>query len=593
MEQEDNKILPKQPEINKKSGPIIFWFVLITSFILAGIFSYITKRSLVPHPAGIAQERIETPEATNNSPLLLPEKKPNGEKIVLSQFYTNNKIYFNYPETWSVLANDTGNNLLILSPEELTTLNAPDYTDGPLGVLIKTFESKTSETLEDWLKNHYQLSTLNVEDINQEEPSRSSTIDHIEQVTLQGSGGAYFFHEGGIAEGDYTYFLKHGEVIASITTHRESSLSNPIIVELINSFGIGNIPSFPVVYTPYENYEYSLKRRSNDYRSKLYYDQQLIQKNIKTGEEKILNLTTKSVTPAVGGDIMIKNYKKPQDSSKIYFFGFLPNTDAPPGGLYSFDLNTGKYSKLSVSSLFGKYGKSVISPNSKMIASTTSNDQSYKKLYILDLENDKAHLAVTVGTDEILSFCLGCSPGSHGYITWSNDTTIKYAVYDLNNIETGGEGPRYKLKEYRQYNVPETYDLNKIFKLGNKFGDLTVTSIDTLLGRGTISEDNLSVEFSGKIKISGEYQYDTRESPLPPLCFTPDEKSLSLLPKISWASGNGTFCFSNQQEAIEILQPVYGTPGTGYAEIEIENFNYVRCGCEAISKARLLNVISK
>jgi hypothetical protein len=128
----------------------------------------------------------------------------------------------------------------------------------------------------------------------------------------------------------------------------------------------------------------------------------------------------------------------PDNSNELYFYSFLDGTDAPPGGVFVYNLITREFKKLpNVSKYYSNYGDKFLSPDGKFLA-TLENPDTYsnKQIFLLDLENDKVRTLVSLKGKDSITYCSvkGDCWGNHGDIRWIDNNTIEYKVYDSSFI---------------------------------------------------------------------------------------------------------------------------------------------------------------
>lgn len=189
---------------------------------------------------------------------------------------------------------------------------------------------------------------------------------------------------------------------------------------------------------------YFLVRLGNDFGTHEYHDFKIVYRHPDTGAETVLLPSVKNALPELKSQFNKTLFKLsfPDGSNKIYFTSGLANTDAPPGLIYAFDLNTRSFSKLQIGSYFMLWASS-LSPNGWFIATVdlSQNDLKRQKLILLDLKRDEKRTLITLTGNETLNHCAECSfLGIELKISWLDSNTIRYEVYDSSTItnDTGG-----------------------------------------------------------------------------------------------------------------------------------------------------------
>jgi hypothetical protein len=127
-------------------------------------------------------------------------------------------------------------------------------------------------------------------------------------------------------------------------------------------------------------------------------------------------------------------------------------------------------------------------------------------------------------------------------------------------------------------------------RVGDKVGAMIVSKVGRVLDNFPLSADNVYLEFTGKVEVTGTYEGNaiTGELGSGDVCFNNfDSDSLKKLPIVSNISG---FCISNEDFA---HQQLGSGPTKGTATIVIEDRRIGICGCEALNDAKLIEVKSK
>ncbi len=196
----------------------------------------------------------------------------------------------------------------------------------------------------------------------------------------------------------------------------------------------------------FENYTYSLVRLSEQFDTDAYYDSRLVATHRTTGAEEVLVGSVKTTLEELKAQktLMLAEYAFPQGSPKLYFISVIANSDAPPQGLYAFDLRVGKFNRLGVLAPYlTAQGTTVLSPDKDKIASMIDPEQGskYQKLFLLDLNQNIVSTVVALSGNETLNYCdTGCLGDNAGNIRWVNGNTIEYYVYDSSRVENIGPG---------------------------------------------------------------------------------------------------------------------------------------------------------
>lgn len=110
---------------------------------------------------------------------------------------------------------------------------------------------------------------------------------------------------------------------------------------------------------------------------------------------------------------------------------------------------------------------------------------------------------------------------------------------------------------------------DKLENYKNNVIDLATVKAGDRLANGMVVKkiEPQSIEFEGKVVISGNYEYDTVPG-MRLVCLCPDPISREKLPKIDSLTPE-SFCFSNQ----EIAKNRFGPPGSkGEAVVAIDNY---------------------
>lgn len=219
---------------------------------------------------------------------------------------------------------------------------------------------------------------------------------------------------------------------------------------LLASLAITDAPEEPVV-----SYEL-VHNLGGEYATHEYHDAKLIEKNVQTGQQTVLVSSIKQAIPAlkISFNTTLEELSFPLNSGHLYFTVMLSETDAPLGDVYRFDISTKQFTKLALVSKYRGFGEQKISPDGLFIASTFDFEENgqVRKLYLLDLEHDTVKTLVILPANETLNSCVdgNCLGGNYGDVSWQNETTIQYAVYDSQKKFTDEYGNENRpLKEKR------------------------------------------------------------------------------------------------------------------------------------------------
>lgn len=110
----------------------------------------------------------------------------------------------------------------------------------------------------------------------------------------------------------------------------------------------------------------------------------------------------------------------------------------------------------------------------------------------------------------------------------------------------------------------------------------------------TPTENDVTIGFSGKITVSGEYHYygdDPSGFLSNTVCFDNlDEQSQTKIPKMIGDDRNIWFCFSNQELARNLFNP---QGASGMATIVIDDYVINILPAEVTNTAKLIKIISK
>lgn len=182
------------------------------------------------------------------------------------------------------------------------------------------------------------------------------------------------------------------------------------------------------------------------------YDQQLVKVDPKTGEKKVLVPSIKNAFPELKTDFnkTLSKLSFPAQSDKLFFQEIFSETDAGPVGLVAYDIPSNKFTRLKVSQFWKYEFEPKISPDGRNLVATYdfSSDGRLRKLYVLNLETDTATLLVTLKGSETLNSCAEDCLGISDDLSWIDNQTIQYSVYDVTKkVSATGE---YQLVEKRK-----------------------------------------------------------------------------------------------------------------------------------------------
>ncbi len=144
----------------------------------------------------------------------------------------------------------------------------------------------------------------------------------------------------------------------------------------------------------------------------------------------------------------------PENSNKLFLYSFLDGTDAPPGGIWEYNISSHSFKELpNVSKYYSSHGNKSLSPNGKYVATIYDPDDQINKrrIFILDLENDKVSKIIELIGNELVTFCSskGDCWGNMGDLKWLDNQTLQYAVYDSNKYTEVSNQTEHPLIEKR------------------------------------------------------------------------------------------------------------------------------------------------
>lgn len=182
--------------------------------------------------------------------------------------------------------------------------------------------------------------------------------------------------------------------------------------------------------------------------SEKQFDAEIVKKNIISGQEEVLVPSIKKAVPALKAAVNLTFNKLafPANPKKLFFNIILSESDAPSGDIYSFDLTTQKFTKLTISKYTG-FGPFVVSPNKLFIATTNdpAGSGADNKLFLVNLDTDSATVLVTLPNNQTFNNCLECLGDNGGSVKWLNADTIEYEVYDSKKEGVDKYGSRARL----------------------------------------------------------------------------------------------------------------------------------------------------
>lgn len=186
---------------------------------------------------------------------------------------------------------------------------------------------------------------------------------------------------------------------------------------------------------------YFLIRLGTDFVTNESHDFKIIYKNPNSGEETVLLRSVKDALPQLKSQFnrTIVMLSFPKNSSKIYFFESLEATDAPPGPIYAFDIQSRTFrSILDQGEIITLAGPS-LSPDGWYLAriGKANSEGKLQEIRIYDLDKEKSQTAVRLSGNETLNLCgplSDCLFVGGQRIEWVNNNTIRYSVYDNSRI---------------------------------------------------------------------------------------------------------------------------------------------------------------
>lgn len=155
---------------------------------------------------------------------------------------------------------------------------------------------------------------------------------------------------------------------------------------------------------------------------------------------------------------LIRELSNISKNNKVYFYTFLNGSDAPPGGIYEFDIQSSNFRKLPlISKYYSNYGNKSVSPDGRYIATMEdpNNSSERQKIFLLDLERDTVKIIVQLSKNEVVTFCSskGDCWGNSGELKWIKENTLEYGVYDSTKFISENFPFDYPLIEKRQVKI--------------------------------------------------------------------------------------------------------------------------------------------
>ena len=218
----------------------------------------------------------------------------------------------------------------------------------------------------------------------------------------------------------------------------------PVELELVH---ITETDSEPKLQLESVGYGYYLERF-------LWNDQRLVRYDPQTSDKEVV-IDSVADTLAELSDfsqseldtsLNLNKYVAPDGHNLIIFRSIVPGSDSPPKGLYSFNIETKELKRMAVNRVFDRGLVDIselLSPEQDQLIwikpGTVKTDNGdliegmSQELYVIDLINDSYRRAVTLSGN--YTFNSGLQFGEmlrvwHYDISWLDNNTIKYAVYD-------------------------------------------------------------------------------------------------------------------------------------------------------------------
>ncbi len=127
-------------------------------------------------------------------------------------------------------------------------------------------------------------------------------------------------------------------------------------------------------------------------------------------------------------------------------------------------------------------------------------------------------------------------------------------------------------------------------KVGDRFGQFQLKSVQRFSAGGTLSPDNMSATFSGQATISGVYDPGAQNPSgvnIPFFSIT-DLKELAKLPILAGRASSAIFYFRDPQTASTLLGST-----SGKATIMIQNYTISNAASNIVNTTDLVSVVSK
>jgi hypothetical protein len=197
---------------------------------------------------------------------------------------------------------------------------------------------------------------------------------------------------------------------------------------------------------------FKLKEFNVPFGDERYDDRQIIQREA-NGNEVILVESVKKALPELQ-NMTLATLSFPPNSDKLYLVAVIYASDAPPGKVYQFNVSTKKFLELPIiTKYYADYGQKSISPDGKRVVTMENPDNrsDKQKLFLLNLEQDTVQVLVSLTGKEGITFCSPQSEcwGNSGSLTWRDNQTVEYGVYDLGHLVVSEFGMDYPLIETR------------------------------------------------------------------------------------------------------------------------------------------------
>lgn len=200
-------------------------------------------------------------------------------------------------------------------------------------------------------------------------------------------------------------------------------------------------------------YTLRLKRRTGSFGTREYGDFSIFHIDPKSNTETLLVQSVKSIISSLqkfNHTLIILSF--PSRSQKIYFSEIIDPSDGGILGIYSFDIKSESFRRLTGSDYYNGLGASAISPDGTRIISSIdpSGDTRSQKLFLINLDEDLVVPLVTLTDNETLNYCISdCLGDNFGDAKWLDDQTISYAVYDMSTVTGTTWSQAHPLIEWR------------------------------------------------------------------------------------------------------------------------------------------------